>query len=226
MRLTHAQLRGEFESGCDTVEALREATGAATTCGTCLESVQALVDELTLKTDTFIAHQETDKKEPQAPDFFSLALGIVACIVTLIGLSIPLGSDSFHQWQASSAGRWWSGGAFLCFLGYQWWMPIYRWSGRLKRADSLRHIHRRTGACMPLLLLLHNTSFGAGMLSLLTVAVLLHTIIGVADSSLISGHRRQQTYLRVWLFPHILLAFSITGLALYHVWVILTHGGP
>ena len=79
---------------------------------------------------------------------------------------------------------------------------------------------------MPLLLLFHNTSYGAGMLSLLTVAVLLHTIIGVADSSLLSGQQRQQAYLRVWLFPHILLAFLITVLSLYHVWVILTHGGP
>ena len=45
-------------------------------------------------------------------------------------------------------------------------------------------------------------------------------------SSLISGQQRQQAYLRVWLVPHILLAFLITVLSLYHVWVTLTHGGP
>lgn len=221
MRLTRSQLKSEFEAGCDTVEALRQSTGASSVCGTCLECVHTLVDELSNQTNG-----ETGRKEPHAPDFLSLGLGIAACIITLIGLSIPLGSEAFHQWQASGPGRWWSGGAFLCFLGYQWWMPIYRWSGHLTKADSLRNTHRRIGACMPLLLLFHNTSYGAGMLSLLTVAVLLHTIIGVADSSLISGRQRQQSYLRVWLFPHILLAFLITVLSLYHVWVILTHGGP
>ena len=232
MRLTHAQLKSEFENGHDSVDTLRQQTGASTICGTCLECVQDLVDELTHEantsdtSDTTLAHGQADAKGQLAPDFLSLGVGIAACVITLIGLSIPLGSEAFHQWQASSAGRWWSGGAFLIFLGYQWWMPIYRWSGGLAKADSLRHIHRRIGACMPLLLLFHNTSYGAGMLSLLTVAVLLHTIIGVADSSLISGQQRQQNYLRVWLLPHILIAFLITGLALYHVWVILTHGGP
>lgn len=229
MSLTRTQLKSEIHSGCDTFDLLRQATGVATGCGTCLECVQDLIDELTCESTTSndsLARKEADKKEQLAPDFFSLGLGVAACVVTLIGLSIPLGSEAFHQWQASSAGRWWSGGAFLCFLGYQWWMPIYRWSGGLAKADSLRNAHRRIGACMPLLLLFHNTSYGAGMLSMLTVAVLLHTIIGVADSSLISGQQRQQTYLRVWLFPHILLAFLITVLSLYHVWVILTHGGP
>ena len=235
MRLTHKELKSEIEKGCDTTDALCQATGASSVCGTCLEPIKAFVEQLKLEThtlgtsdtsDTGLAQSTTAQKDPKAPDFFSLALGIAACIITLIGLSTPLGSDAFHQWQTSGAGRWWSGGAFLCFLGYQWWMPIYRWSGRLRKADSLRNTHRRIGACMPLLLLLHNTSFGAGMLSLLTIAVLLHTIIGLADSSLISGQHRQRTYLQIWLFPHILLAFSITGLALYHVWVILTHGGP
>ena len=229
MRLTHSQLKSEIEKGSDTAEALCRATGASSVCGTCLEPVKAYVEQLKLEThttDTTLAQSRTAKKDPKAPDFISLGLGIATCIITLIGLSIPLGSHTFHQWQASDAGRWWSGGAFLCFLGYQWWMPIYRWSGRLTKADSLRNTHRRIGACMPLLLLFHNTSYGAGMLNLLTIAVLLHTIIGVADSSLISGQHRQRTYLQIWLFPHILLAFSITGLALYHVWVILTHGGP
>ena len=221
MRLTRSQLKSKFEAGCDTVEALRQTTGASSVCGTCLDCVHTLVDELSTQTQ-----RDTSRKQPKAPDFLSLSIGIAACIITLMGLSIPLGSEAFHQWQASGAGRWWSGGAFLCFLGYQWWMPIYRWSGGLTKADSLRNTHRRIGACMPLLLLFHNTSYGAGMLSLLTVAVLLHTIIGVADSSLLSGQQRQQAYLRVWLFPHILLAFLITVLSLYHVWVILTHGGP
>lgn len=229
MRLTHDHLKSEIEKGCDTVDALREATGATTVCGTCLVPIKAFVEQLKIETnasETTLARNATAQKDPRSPDFVSLGCGIATCIVALIGLATPLGSDAFHHWQTSASGRWWSGGAFLGFLAYQWWMPIYRWSGRLTKADNLRNTHRRIGACMPLLLILHNTSFGAGMLSLLSVAVLLHTIIGVADSSLISGHKRQQTYLQVWLFPHILLAFSITVLAIYHVWVVVTHGGP
>ena len=79
---------------------------------------------------------------------------------------------------------------------------------------------------MPLLLLLHTQSFGAGMLTVLSAAVLLNTIVGVADRSIVRDKQRQVIYFRLWLFPHILLSFLITGLALYHVWLILAHGGP
>ena len=160
------------------------------------------------------------------PDFFSLAVGIATTLVTLIGLYIPFGTQAFYEWQASSAGRWWSGAAFICFLAYQWWLPIYRWSGAADHVDWLRKQHRRVGAFMPLLLLLHTQSFGAGMLTVLSAAVLLNTIVGVADRSIVRDKQRQVIYFRLWLFPHILLSFLITGLALYHVWLILAHGGP
>jgi ferredoxin-NADP reductase/CRP-like cAMP-binding protein len=170
--------------------------------------------------------RHADSAHTLAPDLFSLAAGIAATLLTLIGLSIPLGTQAFYAWQASSAGRWWSGAAFICFLAYQWWLPIYRWSGAADHVDWLRKQHRRVGAFIPLLLLLHTQSFGAGMLTVLSAAVLLNTIVGVADRSIVRDKKRQVIYFRLWLFPHILLSFLITGLALYHVWVILAHGGP
>ena len=169
---------------------------------------------------------QPDSDASLTPDSFSLIVGIAATLVTLIGLYIPLGPATFYGWQASSSGRWWSGAAFCAFIGYQWLLPLYSWSGANKRSDRLRQQHRRVGAFMPLLLLLHGQSFGAGMLALLSAAILLNTIIGVADRSLISDARRQRIYFRIWLFPHILLSFLITALALYHVWLILAYGGP
>jgi hypothetical protein len=53
-----------------------------------------------------------------------------------------------------------------------------------------------------------------------------HTLIGVADRSLINDGKTRQTYLHWWLFPHIGISILLSALAIYHVWLILGHGGP
>lgn len=159
-------------------------------------------------------------------DRISLLLALASTSLALIGLWTHLGPASFYQWQASPPGRWWTGGAMALYLAYQWTLPIYRWAGNRRGTESLRSWHRRVGAIAPLLLLFHGDSFGAGMLSLLTVVIIANTIVGVADRSLIKDERAQRAYLSAWLYPHIILSALLTTLAIFHVWTILAHGGP
>lgn len=64
------------------------------------------------------------------------------------------------------------------------------------------------------------------MLGLISLLFLTHTVLGVADRSLISDTTRQRQYLKVWLYPHIVISILLTALALFHLWLILGHGGP
>ncbi len=160
------------------------------------------------------------------PDLISLGIALLTTALValvLIGARVP---DSIQSWQATFWGHWISGSALILFLGTQWWFPIRRWTGTSANVSKPLHWHRRVGAFSPLLLVLHGNSVGVGLLGLLTFTFLCNTVVGVADRSFFRDSRRQMAYLRWWLFPHILLSVILTVLAVYHVWVILSHGGP
>ena len=159
-------------------------------------------------------------------DRISLLLGIVTTLITCIVLLTGAVPDALQRWQSTTLGHWVSGSALLLFLALQWWMP---WK-RIARAevDEARALlwHRRLGAFSPLLLLLHGSSLGAGLLGLITFLFLTNALIGVADRSIISSASGQSAYLRWWLVPHISIAILVTAFSLLHLWVILGHGGP
>ena len=159
-------------------------------------------------------------------DRISLLLGILTTLITCIVLLTGAVPDALQRWQSTMLGHWVSGSALLGFLALQWWMP---WK-RIARAevDEARALlwHRRLGASSPLLLLLHGSSLGAGLLGLITFLFLTNTLIGVADRSIIQTASGQSAYLRWWLIPHISIAILVTVFSLLHLWVILGHGGP
>lgn len=47
MSVTNGMIQEAVESGAVTLEAVQEATGAGTVCGSCLENIQHLIDEFT-----------------------------------------------------------------------------------------------------------------------------------------------------------------------------------
>jgi hypothetical protein len=141
----------------------------------------------------------------------------------LIGQLVP---ETIQNWQATFWGHWISGAALMLYLGTQWWLPIRRWTGTSSRISKPLDWHRRVGVFSPLLLILHGNAIGPGLLGLLTLAFLSNTVVGIADRSIFRDSKRQRTYLRWWLFPHILLSLILRVLAIDHVWIILSHGGP
>lgn len=56
--------------------------------------------------------------------------------------------------------------------------------------------------------------------------LLANVLIGVLDRSVMGPRLGTERYLRWWLFPHVGLGILLTILALYHVWLIISHGGP
>jgi len=159
-------------------------------------------------------------------DQLSAVIGIAATIVTAITLGMDLLPQELKTWQQSFSGRWISGGSLMTFLGWQWILPLQRIRRSTGDSANSLQLHRRIGAFSPLLLLLHGSTIGAGLLGLISILFLTHTVIGVADRSLISNPDKQRGYLKIWLYPHIVISILLTVLALFHVWLILGHGGP
>lgn len=178
-----------------------------------------------VRTERFNARSaQTRDSIPRDP--VSLVVALFTTLITALVLEFDLLPQIWKDWQHSFAGHWISGSALLAFLGWQWILPVRRI--RRTNPDSLTslQLHRRLGALSPLLLLMHGSGFGAGILGLISVLFLTHTIIGVADRSLISGSLQRNRYLKVWLYPHIVISILLSALALFHLWLILGHGGP
>ena len=159
-------------------------------------------------------------------DPLSLGLALVTTLITAVVLGWDLLPAGWKAWQQTFAGHWISGSTLLAFISWQWILPLRR--VQRSTGDSARslQLHRRIGAVSPLLLLFHGHGFGAGILGLITGLFLIHTVLGVADRSLISDSAQQRRYLKLWLYPHIVVSILLSALALFHLWLILGHGGP
>lgn len=181
--------------------------------------------------DLHIAREQFEPTElaaskPITKDRTSSLLTLMTVIFTAIVLwsdSVPVG---LKLWQQTTSGHWISGGGLLLFLSSQWIFPFQRALGSGSNSALTLPWHRRLGAMAPLLLLLHGNSVGMGLLTLITVIFLVNSLVGAFDRTFFSDMKFQQVYLKWWLFPHIGLSIILSALALFHIWVILGHGGP
>nr|MCS5583511.1 FAD-binding oxidoreductase [Pseudomonadales bacterium] len=169
---------------------------------------------------------EAKTTQPFQPDKSALFIGVLITLLTLIILLFDWVPIGLQKWQATTSGHWISGFALLLFLGAQWWLPKLRWHKPSGSVSKAIHWHRRIGAISPLLLILHGNSIGTGILGLLSMVFFINTIVGLADRSIVSSPKLQLKYLQWWLFPHIILSILFTTLSIYHVWIIIIHGGP
>jgi len=183
------------------------------------------IDSKFIKRERFLPRHSL-KSSNLPVDHLSLIIGLITSISTALILTQRALPEALISWQQTSLGHWISGSCLLGFLGWQWILPWQRVWNRGSDPSTTLHLHRRIGAFSPLLLLLHGSSTGTGLLGLISLLFITHTLIGVADRSLINDGKTQQTYLRWWLFPHIGISILLSALAIYHVWLILGHGGP
>jgi ferredoxin-NADP reductase/bacterioferritin-associated ferredoxin len=159
-------------------------------------------------------------------DRVTLSLGLAAsALLAASWWQDPL-AGSYRAWQTSAVGQWTTGSILLAALGSQWILPVLRIRRSSAPIASWLRLHRRLGAATPLLLLAHGMGPGAGLLGLISAVLLANVLIGVLDRSVMGPRLGTERYLRWWLFPHVGLGILLTILALYHVWLIISHGGP
>lgn len=119
--------------------------------------------------------------------------------------------------------RRWSGAALLTFVAAQWVLPVQRLRGKHRAAATAYPWHRWLGALAPVFFYAHAESTGYGYLLALSFVYLANVAVGLADKTLVRDPALRERYARLWLVPHVVLAFLTVGLALFHVIVVFAY---
>jgi ferredoxin-NADP reductase/bacterioferritin-associated ferredoxin len=151
-----------------------------------------------------------------------VAIGLSA--VWCLAMLLPRPEAMSALW-SEDAWRWTTGGMLSVVLAGQWVFPFVRGKGQYDRAMRLELAHRALGAIAPLFLVLHQRSFGHGLLMALGGLFVANTILGAFDKTAVRDPLRRERWLRFWLPAHVVLSFALTGLALWHLWMVVRFQG-
>jgi hypothetical protein len=150
-----------------------------------------------------------------------VGLGLLAAYLLQAAIGLQLGP--LTALQRATPFRWTTGGILVAFFVFQWYLPVLRVAGYVRRAAGQYVWHKWLGALAPLLFFLHAPRPGHGFLFALASIYLANTLTGLLDKTIFTDPIRQQNYVRVWLFFHVALSMMITGLAVLHVFAVLAY---
>lgn len=151
-------------------------------------------------------------------------LAVALSVAWLVSVALPR-PDAWLTLASEDVFRWVTGWALFVVLAVQWLFPIARGRGRYDRAMRLELWHRASGSVAPAILLLHQRSFGHGLLLALGVALVANTVLGAFDKTAVRDGVRRERWLRLWLPAHVVLSCTVTGLALWHLWMVVRYQG-
>lgn len=133
--------------------------------------------------------------------------------------------DAAAALQSADAWRAVTGSILVATLAWMWVFPTLRMRGSFGAARRLESAHRVVGALSPLVLLLHQRSFGYGLLCVLSALWVFNTVLGCCDKTMIREAGRRERYARLWLPLHVTVSMVVTALAAWHVAMILLFRG-
>lgn len=151
-----------------------------------------------------------------------VAIGLAA--LWCLAMLLPRPEAMSALW-SEDVWRWTTGGLLSAVLAAQWVFPFVRGRGEYDRAMRLELAHRALGAVAPLFLVLHQRSFGHGLLMVLGLLLVANTLLGAFDKTAVRDPVRRERWLRFWLPAHVVLSFGLTGLALWHFWMVVRFQG-
>jgi ferredoxin-NADP reductase len=197
----------------------------------------ACVEEDRIRVETFTPLRrppEHPSAEPPAvvakakrrfPNARSQAVGLVLLLLYLAQGTFGWDWPWLQSLQTEEGYRRWSGAVLLCFIGFQWALPILR----LRETSDFRAVkfayrwHRWAGALSPVFFYAHASWLGYGYLFALAAVYLSNVGIGLWDKTIIQDIALRERYVRIWLVPHVALACLTVGLTLFHLWVVFAY---
>ena len=85
------------------------------------------------------------------------------------------GRDIQRATRIMAANRIATGGALIALIGYQWYLPYLRLSGRLAQTAARRHSY--LGVLAPVLLYLHSITLGFAYTTVLALLFVVNTLM-------------------------------------------------
>ncbi len=151
-------------------------------------------------------------------------IAVALSVLWAVAVAVPKPTSWAALW-AEDVWRWVTGGLLATVLAAQWVFPWVRGRGAYGRAMKLELLHRAVGAVAPAFLVLHQRSFGHGLLSALGVLLVSNTLLGAFDKTAVRDPARRERWLRFWLPAHVALSCALTALAIWHVWMVVRYQG-
>ncbi len=147
-------------------------------------------------------------------------VGFVLLIAYVLVIAVPsIKFQSLEVLQEDQLYKRWTGFALAVYMLIQWTLAIIKSSHRLvKYGESYASFHKWLGALSPIILFVHATSIGYMYTSVFSIAFLSNNALG-----LLNGEDMKDSpywYYKGWMIAHVGLSLLVTGLLLYHVFVV------
>lgn len=150
---------------------------------------------------------------------FYLYIGIVLFVLFIVQDLAHLKFSFLENLQMNESYKRWSGLGLLSLIAYQWAFTLIRITVKNPlKVESFYKIHTWLGAFSPLFFYVHSTQFGFAYLFLLSLMFYANFTIGLINMDVLK--QKARWFFQAWMIAHVSLSITITGLSLYHVWIV------
>jgi len=115
--------------------------------------------------------------------------------------------------------RRWSGLGLSLVILFQWTLSLVRTRPKWEHLSlPFYNIHNWMGALTPLLFYIHSTKLGFAYLLILSLTFFGNFLLGMVNLDVLKS--KSKIVFQGWMILHVACSFFITGLTIYHIWVV------
>ena len=173
-------------------------------------------DRVRFENFTPVGHEPLEPPAERGPaKRLQLIVTLGLCVFYLVQGALDQGLPGLAALQQLDVYRITTGSLLIAFIGYQWYLPYLRLTG--KPAHNATRRHSFLGVLAPIFLYLHSVSLGYAYTIALSTLFVLNTMIGAVDKTWIKNPERRQRFRQIWLFAHVPVSCLVTVMALIHM---------
>lgn len=127
--------------------------------------------------------------------------------------------EYLYELQGDQMYRRWSGLGLSLIILFQWTLSLVRTRPKWEELSlKFYTIHNWLGALTPLFFYVHSMKLGFAYLSVLSLTFFGNFLLGMLNLDVLKS--KSKIVFQGWMILHVACSFFITGLTLYHVWVV------
>lgn len=142
-------------------------------------------------------------------------IGLALLVLFALQQATGLRSGVLAALQADDLYKQISGFALLGFVAHQWYFPLLRAQGKILRAARSAGLHKRLGALVPLLFIVHAQQLGYAYLMALSLAFFTVFLTGLINPE--TTGIRSDWFRPAWIVMHVGVATLLPFVVAYHV---------
>ncbi|MDN3669146.1 hypothetical protein QWY93_07380 [Echinicola jeungdonensis] len=127
--------------------------------------------------------------------------------------------EYLYELQDDQMYRRWSGLGLSLIILFQWTLSLVRTRPNWEELSlKFYNIHNWVGALTPLLFYIHSMQLGFAYLLVLSITFFGNFLLGMINLDVLKN--KSKIVFQGWMILHVACSFFITGLTIYHIWVV------